>query len=74
MIRMPAMRDTSGRASHTLLFVTLAMLAAIGAFVWRTWQGGPTVPTLSEFGTAVMTILAPLVAREWVKPASGGAP
>lgn len=66
-MRFPALRDTSGRPSHTLTFVAMSMLAALGAFVWRTWTGAG--PSLSEFGTTVMTILAPLVAREWVKPA-----
>lgn len=65
MIHLPAIRDTSGRASHTLLFVSVAYVVMLAVFAARAWTG-ETV-SLSEFGTAVMTILAPLVAREAVK-------
>ena len=65
MIRLPAIRDTSGRASHTLLFVALSFAAMLTVFAARAWTGEAV--SLSEFGTAVMTILAPLVAREAVK-------
>lgn len=65
MIRLPAIRDTAGRASHTLFFVAVAFAAALAVFIARAWTGEAV--SLSEFGTAIMTILAPLVAREAVK-------
>lgn len=68
-MKLPAIIDTSGRPSHTLLFVALSMFAILASYAWGWHMGTPA--TISEFGTGVMTVLAPLVAREWVKPAGG---
>ncbi|RTL22140.1 MAG: hypothetical protein EKK55_15015 [Rhodocyclaceae bacterium] len=65
MIRLPTVRDSQGRASHTLFFVAGAYAAVLAVFIGRAWMGEAV--SLSEFGAAVMTLLAPVVAREAVK-------
>lgn len=69
MIRLPTVRDSQGRASHTLFFVACAYAAVLAVFIGRAWTGDPV--SLSEFGAAVMTLLAPVVAREAVKKLGG---
>ncbi len=67
---LPAIRDSRGRESHTLLFVALAALVLIGKFA----LAGLTVlgvaqPAMSagEFGLAFAGIMAVWLGREWTE-------
>ena len=60
-------KDTQGRESRTLAFVTIAFLAvnARAISVWF-YDALPAI-TLTEYGTAVAALLGTWLAREWVK-------
>jgi len=57
------MKDSNGKTSKTLMFVTVAFAAVVAAFIYS--QTGNNPFGLQEFGTSVMTILAPWLGREW---------
>lgn len=66
---LPAIKDSRGRESHTLLFVALAALtltckfAAAGLSVWGL---GPFPPmSATEFGLAFAGVMAVWLGREW---------
>lgn len=64
-------KDTRGRESITLTFVTIAIISLIGKFWIEGATLGPlgTISTMSatEFGIAFAAILAPWLHREWVE-------
>lgn len=68
---LPTIKDSSDRESHTLLFVTLAVLPLVVKFT----LAGFIVPVLglvapmspTEFGLAFGTIMAVWLGREWIK-------
>ena len=65
------LKDTSGKPSTTLTFVTIAFLAMLVKFVLAGAWGIPPMG-VSEFGSAVMMILAPWVAREFKEKMQDG--
>ena len=60
---MLKIKDSKGKPSTTLGFVSIAFLTITSAFVYSTYQSGQA--ELLAYGTGVMTILAPFVAREY---------
>jgi len=65
---LPAIKDSRGRESHTLLFVALAALVLIYKFaVAGTAILGINWPAMSasEFGLAFAGVLAVWLGREW---------
>jgi hypothetical protein len=60
-------RDSQGRESKTLAFVTLSFIA-INARALSVWFFDALPPiTLTEYGTAVAAVLAIWLGREFVK-------
>lgn len=66
-MKLPTLKDSSGRNSNTLFFVTQAFYAVIGIAVYSVYKGAP--PDLLSIGGALMAVIAPIVARDAVKPA-----
>lgn len=67
---LPTVKDSRGRESHTLLFVSLAALVLIYKFfVAGTALFGITWPAMSasEFGIAFAAVLAVWLGREWTE-------
>jgi uncharacterized membrane protein YccC len=67
---LPTIKDSRGRESHTLLFVTLAALVLIYKFaVAGLTLFGITFPamTATEFGIAFGAVLAVWLARDWTE-------
>jgi uncharacterized membrane protein YccC len=67
---LPTIKDSRGRESHTLLFVTLATLVLIYKFaVAGLTLFGITFPamTATEFGIAFGAVLAVWLARDWTE-------
>lgn len=67
---LPAIKDSRGRESHTLMFVALAALVLIYKFaVAGTSLFGIAWPamTAGEFGLAFAAILAVWLGREWTE-------
>lgn len=67
---LPTIRDSRGRESHTLLFVTLAALVLIYKFAvaGATLFGIAWPPmSASEFGVAFAAVLAVWLGREWAE-------
>jgi hypothetical protein len=70
---LPTIKDSRGRESHTLLFVTLAALVLIYKFaVAGLTLFGITFPamTATEFGIAFGAVLAVWLARDWTEKTS----
>jgi membrane associated rhomboid family serine protease len=70
MSLLPTIKDSRGRESHTLLFVTLAALVLIYKFaVASLTLFGITFPamTATEFGIAFGAVLAVWLARDWTE-------
>ena len=64
------LKDTSGKPSTTLTFVVIAFVAILIKFIGA--EIGPIPPmSASEFGAAVMAILAPWVVREFKEKWTG---
>jgi hypothetical protein len=63
------MKDSNGRESKTLMFVTVAFLILCAAAVKIIWVGTADEigGHLWQFGAAVSGVLAPWLTREWVK-------
>ena len=60
-------KDSEGRESKTLSFVTIAFVA-VNARAFTVWFGDALPPiTLTEYGTSIAAILAIWLGREWVK-------
>lgn len=59
------MRDSRGRESTTLKFVSVSWLAVTLVFVWK---GGAA--DMASYGGAVLAILAPWLGREWTEKVS----
>lgn len=67
---LPTVKDSRGRESHTLLFVSLAALVLIYKFgVAGTQIFGVAWPAMSagEFGLAFAAVLAVWLGREWTE-------
>lgn len=68
---LPTIRDSRARESHTLLFVTLAVLPLIVKFslAGLTLPHFGTMPAMApgEYGIAFAGIMAVWLGREWIK-------
>lgn len=56
-------KDSRGKPSTVLGFVSVAFFAATVAFLYTTYSSGEA--NIMAYGTGIMTILAPFVAREY---------
>lgn len=68
LFNLPTIKDSRGRESHTLLFVSLAVLVLIYKFgVAGLTVFGLTFPAMSagEFGIAFAAVMAVWLGREW---------
>ena len=70
MKRLPTLNDSRGRASHTLMFVVVALLVLIVKFaVSGLILFGYHAQEIAaqDFGIAFAAILAPWLGREWTE-------
>ena len=69
MSLLPTIKDSRGRESHTLMFVSVAIVSVIVKFIFAglTLPGLGLLPQMevSEFGMAFAAIMAVWLGREW---------
>ena len=59
-MKLFVIKDSRGRESTTLMFVTLSWLVVTGIFLWK-----GSAADILNYGTAVAAILAIWLGREW---------
>ena len=62
---MIKIKDSRGKDSHTLAFVTIAFYAGTAAFIYSVLQGAP--PDLTGYGALVSGSILPYLVREWTE-------
>lgn len=66
MSAIPAIKDSRGKASHTLFFVAVAFLVVTVKFSISGFFGQEAM-SLSEYGAAFAAIVVPYIGREWIE-------
>ena len=65
-MKLFVIKDSRGRESTTLMFVTLSWLVVTGIFLWK-----GSAADILNYGTAVAAILAIWLGREWTEKRGG---